>query len=111
MLLLLVSRAFLCENVQLFRNSKDFWLADAANLQREQPSRCVGGRPRSVGGGGGGAVVGWNMHEPRQYVCMCVCVAIYKYNVVVVVVVLGLLSTTVDYEMCVASAWLRPAPG
>lgn len=53
------------------------------------------------------------MHELRQYVCVCVCVAIYKYNVVVVivVVVLGLLSTTVDYEMCVASASVRPAPG
>lgn len=46
-------------------------------------------------------------------ICVRGCVAIYKYNVVVVVVVvvLGLLSTTVDYEMCVASAWLRPAPG
>lgn len=47
------------------------------------------------------------------YMCACECVAIYKYNVVVVVVVvvLGLLSTTVDYEMCVASASVRPAPG
>lgn len=44
------------------------------------------------------------------YMCAWVCVAIYKYNVVVVVV-LGLLSTTVDYEMCVASASVRPAPG
>lgn len=62
-------------------------------------------------------VVQWLVGICTSYgnMCACVCVAIYKYNVVVVVVVvvvvLGLLSTTVDYEMCVASAWLRPAPG
>lgn len=56
------------------------------------------------------AVVQWLVGICTSYGNMYVCVCVYKYNVVVVVV-LGLLSTTVDYEMCVASAWLRPAPG